>query len=79
MGVRVALLGPLVWGLSFADPAAEPLEYVWVWGAAVGLLALSFLLTAADVANSARLRERARRDLEAEALARMAEDAERGE
>jgi hypothetical protein len=69
MMARIALLAPLVVGLSLVDPALRPATYVWTWGAATGLLALGVCFAAADVANNMRLRTRAQRALDQEVLA----------
>lgn len=70
MLVRIALIVPVVIGLSFADPDVVPWRYVWTWGAAMLLLATSFIVTAIDMTNTARVQAQAQHDLALAALAR---------
>lgn len=76
MGVRIALLVPVVIGLSFADPATDPLRYVWSWAAAMVLLAISFVVTSIDMVNNLRVRAIAQQELALGVLAQSLETVE---
>ena len=76
MAVRIALLGPFVWGLSVVDGDLDPAGYARAWALGVGLLGLSVVIALLDVANTLRLRTDGERVL-ADQLAALEAEATR--